>query len=188
MNLIMIGYRGTGKSTIGKMLAVQLNLEYVSLDEEVVKMAGMSIPEIVEKQSWEYFRDLEEKLVKACTSRDGQLLDTGGGVITRSSNIDRLRKSGTVCLLTATVEDIVDRIGSDQGRPSLTGSKSFTDEVAEVLAEREPLYRKAAHFTVDTSESTPAELVRQIIRKLRESTPHKGAFGRNEGSSEGSRS
>jgi len=168
VNLILIGYRGTGKSTIGKMLAAQLKLKYVCLDDEIAELAGKSIPEIVEKYSWDHFRDLEEQVVKVSTARDGQLLDTGGGVITRSSNIHRLRENGTVCLLTATVEEILDRIGSDQGRPSLTGSKSFTDEVAEVLAEREPLYRQAAHFVVDTSGVSPREVVKKVVWRLRE--------------------
>ena len=171
MNLVLIGYRGTGKSTIGKLVAARLGLEYVCLDDEIVRLAGLSIPEIVRVHTWDHFRDLEEEVVRFCAARDGQLLDTGGGVITRPSNIDRLREKGTVCLLTATVEEIVDRIGSDQGRPSLTGSKSFTDEVAEVLAEREPLYRKAAHFIVDTSNLSPEEVAQEILRKLREAVP-----------------
>ena len=170
MNLVLVGYRGTGKSTIGKMLAADLDLHYVCLDDEIVVRAGRSIPEIVAAFSWDHFRDLEEQVVKDCMSRDGQLLDTGGGVITRPSNIRRLRENGIVFLLTATVEDIVDRIGSDQGRPSLTGSKSFTDEVAEVLRAREPLYRQAAHFTIDTSSFTPRQVVRQVARQFQKAT------------------
>jgi shikimate kinase len=166
MNLILVGYRGTGKSTIGKMLAPELGLNYVCLDDEIVELAGKSIPEIVKEFSWEHFRDLEEKMVKESTSRDGQLLDTGGGVITRQVNIDRLRKNGIVFLLTATVSAIVERIGDDQGRPSLTGTKSFTDEVADVLRERAPLYQQAAHFAVDTSELTPQEVVEEVVRRL----------------------
>lgn len=169
MNLVLIGYRGTGKSTVGKILAAQLELKYVCLDDEIVIRARKSIPEIVETNSWEHFRDLEEEVVRDCTARDRQLLDTGGGVITRQSNIRRLRENGIVVLLTATVEEIVDRIGSDQGRPSLTGKKSFTEEVAEVLLEREPLYRQAAHFTIDTSGFRPLEVVRQVEERFRES-------------------
>jgi shikimate kinase len=168
MNLILIGYRGTGKSTVGKMLAVELELDYVCLDNEIVSLVGKSIPEIVKEFSWEHFRDLEEQVVKKCTSQDGQLLDTGGGVITRASNIQRLRGNGVVCLLTATVEEIVKRIGGDHGRPSLTGTKSFTDEVEEVLAEREDLYQQAAHVVVDTSGVSPKEVVEGVLRKLRE--------------------
>ena len=169
MNLVLIGYRGTGKSTIGKQLAAELDLQYVCLDDELAVRAGKSIPEIVEAFSWDYFRDLEEEVVKDYAGRDGQLLDTGGGVITREANTSRLRENGIVFLLTATVEDIVDRIGPDQGRPSLTGSKSFTDEVAEILREREPLYQQAANFTVDTSSYAPHEVAQQIALQFQES-------------------
>lgn len=170
MNLVLIGYRGTGKSTIGKLLAAELDLQYVCLDDKLTARAGRSIPEIVEAFSWDHFRDLEEQIVKDCADRDGQLLDTGGGVITREVNTSRLRENGIVFLLTATVEDIVERIGSDQGRPSLTGSKSFTDEVAEVLSERELLYQQAAHFTVDTSSYALDEVVQQIAEQFYRST------------------
>ena len=169
MNLVLIGYRGTGKSTIGKILAAELDLEYVCLDDEIAALAGMTIPEIVKAFSWEHFRDLEEQVVKVCTGRDGQVLDTGGGVITRLSNIPQLKESGIVFLLTATVEDIVRRIGSNQGRPSLKGTKSFTDEVVEVLTEREPLYREAAHFTMNTSQASPRQIARQVAEQFRKS-------------------
>jgi shikimate kinase len=148
-------------------LAAELELQYICLDDEIVALAGMSIPEIVQEYSWEQFRDLEEQVVEDRTGRDGQLLDTGGGVITRSVNIRRLRNTGIVCLLTATVEEIVTRIGGDPGRPSLTGSKSFTDEVAEVLSEREALYEEAAHFVVDTSGVAPNDVVREVVQWLR---------------------
>lgn len=169
MNLVLVGYRGTGKSTIGKILAADLDLEYVCLDDKIVERAGMAIPKIVEAFSWQHFRDLEEQVVKDCTGRDGQVLDTGGGVITTPSNIQLLKETGIVFLLTAAVEDIVRRIGSDKGRPSLTGTKSFTDEVAEVLATREPLYREVAHFTMDTSQVSPLNIARQVARQFRRS-------------------
>jgi shikimate kinase len=163
MNLVLIGYRGTGKSTIGKLIAEDLSLEYLCLDAEIVARAGKSIPEIVDQHSWEYFRELEEQVVKDCAARDGQVLDTGGGVITRSSNVARLKQNGIVFLLEATVEDIVDRIGNEKDRPSLTGAKSFTDEVSEVLEERKRLYRDAALYTVNTSELSAVEAAEKIV-------------------------
>ena len=157
MNLVLIGYRGTGKSTVGKLVAEELALRYVCLDAEIAALAGKSIPEIVEDHSWEYFRDLEERVVRDSTARDGQVLDTGGGVITRSANVARLKRTGIVFLLEASIEDIVERIGGEEDRPSLTGTKSFTDEVSEVLKEREPLYREAAQYTLNTSELSAEE-------------------------------
>ncbi len=166
MNCVLIGYRGTGKSTIGKILSRKLNFPYVNLDAEIVKKAGMPIPEIVEKHSWEHFRDLEEEVVAEAAARDGRVLDTGGGVITRPRNIENLRRTGVVFLLEATIEDIVSRIGSDTQRPSLTGKKSFTEEVAEVLEERRPLYRKTAHFIIDTSRLSAEEAAAEIAERF----------------------
>ncbi len=164
MNLVLIGYRGTGKSTLGKLLAERLGLSYVCLDDQIVKRAGMSIPRIVERHGWDYFRDLEEEVVREASQGDRQLIDAGGGVITREANIENLRRNGLVVLLEATVEDIVARIGSDTQRPSLTGTKSFTEEVEEVLQQRRPLYEKAAHHRVNTSELSVEEAVDRIAQ------------------------
>jgi shikimate kinase len=168
MNLVLIGYRGTGKSTVGKLLSDELNLRFVSLDDEIVVRAGLSIPEIVDQESWDYFRDLEEEVVGKFASRDGQLLDTGGGVVTREKNIARLRKNGLVVLLESTVEDILLRIGGDDERPSLTGIESFTEEVEQVLSSRRNLYESAADFTVNTSERSPEEAASDIAAIFRE--------------------
>lgn len=168
MNCVLIGYRGTGKTTIGKLLAVDLDFEYISLDEEIVRRAGLSIPQIVERYSWEHFRDLEEAAVEEASRRDRQVIDTGGGVVTRPRNIDLLRRNGVIFLLEAAVKDIADRIGSGTHRPSLTGTRSFTEEVAEVLAARQPLYRAAAHHAISTSLLSPEEAVRAIAALFRE--------------------
>lgn len=170
MNLVLIGYRGTGKSTLGKRLAEVLSLKYVSLDEEIIRHAGMSIPDIVEKHSWDHFRELEEATVEDVTQRDGQVLDTGGGVITRPKSIERLRQTGVVFLLEAEIDDILERIGGDTQRPSLTGNKSFLEEVREVLEERNPLYRKTAHHVIDTSALAPEAAVEKIATTFREAT------------------
>jgi shikimate kinase len=162
LNLILIGYRGTGKSTIGRLLSERLEMPYVCFDEEIVRRAGLSIPEIVAAHSWEYFRDLESEVLEDCVFRSGQVLDTGGGVVTRPRNVEALRRAGLVFLLRADLAEIVRRIGSTQDRPSLTGTKSFTEEVEEVLAVRRPLYEAAADFVVDTSKLGAEEAAEEI--------------------------
>jgi shikimate kinase len=171
MNLVLIGYRGTGKTTIGEVLAKELGMPLVSLDQEIVRRAGKSIPEIVEQNSWEYFRDCESEVVADLAAGDRRILDTGGGVVTRAVNVERLQQNGLVFLLVSSLEDIVLRIGSGNQRPSLTGTKSFTDEVAEVLAQREPLYRGAAHHTIDTSALSAEEATRDIATIFRAADP-----------------
>jgi len=167
MNLVLIGYRGVGKSTIGRLLAAELCMPYVGLDAEIVRRAGMSVAAMVKKHSWDYFRDRESEVVADFAARDGQVLDTGGGAILRAKNVEALKRNGLVFLLWASVADIVRRIGSGGERPSLTGTKSFVEEAAEVLAERESLYRAAADHTIDTSRISATDAARKIAAIFR---------------------
>ena len=124
MNIVLIGYRGTGKSTVGKLLAMRLGRQFVSTDEEIIKRAKRTIPEIVAQEGWEYFRDLESEVCREFAGRDRLVIDTGGGAILRTQNVEALKKSGTLFWLTASVETITKRIGRDNQRPSLTGNTS----------------------------------------------------------------
>jgi shikimate kinase len=163
MNVVLVGYRGTGKSVVGQRLAAQLNLHWVSLDAELQKKAGKTVPEIVEQVGWPGFRDLEEEIVRTCAARDGQVIDCGGGVIEREANFEVLRSAGPVIWLQASTRTIVERIADDDQRPSLTGTKSFTDEVEEVLSRRTPLYERISHHAVDTDASTVDEVVATVL-------------------------
>ncbi|HEV8539523.1 MAG TPA: shikimate kinase [Nitrospiraceae bacterium] len=150
MNIVLIGYRGTGKSSVGKILAERLGRQLVSTDAEIIKRAGRSIPEIVKQSGWDYFRDLEAEVCRDLAGKDGLIIDTGGGIILRQDNVDRLKATGRLFWLMAEIPTIIDRIGRDTERPSLTGTKSFLDEIAEVLEERRPQYRAAADYLIGT--------------------------------------
>lgn len=163
MNIVLIGYRGTGKSVIGAILAKRLGMLCISMDKEIIKKAGMSIPEIVEKFGWSGFRDRESAEAKELAGRDNIIIDTGGGVIERPENIEVLQKNACVIWMKATVETIVARIQGGTERPPLTPGKTFTEEVAEVLERREPLYRSAAHHEIDADNLTPAQIADKII-------------------------
>lgn len=164
MNLVLIGYRGTGKSAVAKLLAERLGMEVVSLDAEIVRQAG-PIPEIVAKHGWPHFRDIESEVTKRVAARDGILIDSGGGVILRPENVENLRRSGRLIWLRASVPVIVKRIESGTQRPALTEGKSFTEEVEDVLRERTPLYEAAAHEQVDTDQ-LDLEQVAEEVRRL----------------------
>jgi shikimate kinase len=166
MNVILIGYRGTGKSTVGKLVAARLGRVLVSTDAEVVKLAGQSIPEIVEKNGWEYFRNLETKICQDLVGRDGIVIDTGGGAILRSHNVEALKRTGKLFWLTASVETIAKRIGSDTHRPSLTGTKSFVDEIQDVLRERTPKYQAAADHVIETDGRSAAQAADDVLARL----------------------
>ena len=163
MNIVLIGYRGTGKSVVGRILARRLGMHYTGMDAAIVGKAGMAIPDIVEKLGWPGFRDLETAQAREFAGLDNLIIDTGGGVIERPENIDALHKNAMIFWLKARVDTIVSRIHGDTQRPPLTSGKSFTDEVAEVLERRIPLYRNAAHHEIDTDELTPDQIVDRII-------------------------
>jgi len=167
MNIVLIGYRGTGKSTVAEMLAQKLNMKAYHLDEMIVERAGMTIPEIVEKHGWDWFRDMESEVTADASSRDNAVLDCGGGVILRERNVENLRRNGKVFLLTATPETVIDRIQEDTNRPALKDGKTFLEEVEEVLAERQPLYDAAADVVIETDSRTPLEVTEEILRLLR---------------------
>jgi shikimate kinase len=164
MNIVLIGYRGTGKSVVGKLLAKRLGMRYIGMDAAIVKRAGMPIPEIVEKHGWPGFRDLESAEVRELAGLDNLIIDTGGGVIERPENIEALQKSACIFWLKASVDTIVGRIHGDNQRPSLTAGKTFTEEVAEVLERRTPKYRSAAHHEIETDELTPKQITERIIK------------------------
>ena len=166
MNLVLVGYRGTGKSVIARKLAGLLKRQVISLDQEITHRAGMPIPDIVAAHGWNHFRDLEEQACRDFAAQEGLILDCGGGVVEREANITALRTGGKVFWLRATPATIVGRIGGDTMRPSLTGTRTFTEEVEEVLQRRTPLYERLAHTTLDTDGRSLDDLAATIARRF----------------------
>lgn len=162
MNIVLIGYRGTGKSHVGSLLAKHFNRTLVSMDSEIVKSAGKSIPEIVAASGWPAFRDLETAEARKLAGCDDLVIDCGGGVIERPENVAILQVNGKVFWLRAEVATIVGRIAGDNQRPALVAGKTFTEEIAEVLEARSPKYHAAAHHEVVTDGLTPEEVAAQI--------------------------
>ena len=162
MNLVLIGYRGTGKSVLSNRCPVH------HMDELLVGRFGCPIPEFVEKNGWDAFRDEEQKLTEELASQDNAVIDCGGGVIVRDANIEALRESGYVVWLQAPVEVIAERIMGDANRPSLTGKGTAADEVRDVLNQREALYQKASHATVNTHFCTVDQCVDKILTQFRD--------------------
>ena len=166
MNVVLIGYRGTGKSTVGKIVATRLSRTLVSTDSESMKRAGQNIPEIVAQHGWDYFRDLESQVCQELAGRDGLVIDTGGGAILRSQNVETLKRTGILFWLTASVDTITKRIGRDTQRPSLTGTTSFVDEIQDVLRERTPTYEAAADHVIATDGRSIVQIADEILARL----------------------
>jgi shikimate kinase len=164
MNIVLIGYRGTGKTEVGKVLSQRLGWPLMQMDDMIVQHEGSPIPHIVKQHGWDYFRDCESRLIKHVAQQNNQVIDTGGGVILRQENIDALKKNGILFWLTADPDTIISRIKDDTNRPSLTSGNSFTEEVHEVLQQRLPLYKKAGDFTIDTAGRSVSSIADDIIK------------------------
>ncbi|MBA3035858.1 MAG: shikimate kinase [Desulfobacterium sp.] len=167
MNIILIGYRGTGKSEVAGILSETLNMKSIGMDAEIVKKASLTIPQIVEKYGWDKFRSIETEVALDVSKLDNLIVDTGGGVIERPENIEALKKNGIIFWLKASVDIIVARIESGKERPALTQGKTFTEEVAEVLKRRTARYSNAAQHEIDTDHITPGQVADRIVEVLK---------------------
>ena len=166
-HIALIGYRGTGKSTVGRLLADQLSLPFYDLDAEAERIAGTTIEAIFAEQGEAAFRDVECDTLAQTMAKPPAVLATGGGIVLRDENRDRLR-GATVVWLQASVETIVARVtaDTDNDRPALT-RRSLRDEVSHVLAERTPLYQDVANDAIDTEYlNSPAAVANEIARRL----------------------
>ena len=156
MNIALIGFRGTGKTTIGRLLSRKLDKKLISTDEEIETRTKMSIAKFVKKYGWDKFRETEAEVIDGVSDFDECVFDTGGGIIMRNENIVNLKKNGLIVLLTADIKTITNRIKNDK-RPALTKS-NYIDEIKGVLQEREERYKNAADYSIDTSGLTPEEV------------------------------
>lgn len=165
-NIVLIGMRGSGKTTVAKLLSQKLNKQYVELDELIAKRVGLTIPKIVEKYGWDFFRNKESEIVKEVSSNNSKIISTGGGIVIRPQNIDALKKNGIFVLLDASLETLIKRVGKNPNRPVLTNKKTLRKEAEEILKQRDQLYRKAADEIIDTDFLNPDEAVDKIIIRL----------------------
>jgi len=168
-NLVLIGYRATGKTSVGAELARILKRPFVDLDRLLVAEAGRSVADLVGRQGWAEFRRREKELVARYRGERGRVLATGGGVVLDPENVEMLRENGIIIWLTADPATIRGRLEADRPgenfRPSLTGGDTV-NEVMEVLKSREPLYRAAAEVVVDTAQQSVHQVVGEILAAL----------------------
>lgn len=164
--LALVGVRGTGKSTVGRIIARRLGLPFVDADAEVEARAGKSIRAIFEDDGEGVFRNLEEQVLADLTAGPPAVLATGGGAVLRESSRRRLRQFGWIVWLTARPETLAARIQSNpQGvvdRPALTAHGTLA-EIAAILEARTPIYQAVADATVDTEGRTPAEVSDAVL-------------------------
>ncbi len=152
-NLFLIGYRCTGKSSVGRLLAVRLGRSFIDTDSLVVSENGMGIREIVDSRGWEAFRRLEHMALKKACTVERRVVATGGGIVLDGDNRNLMKGNGRIIWLRASPETIKARMVQDRDseafRPALTSTDSIS-EIEETLAKRAPLYKQAMDFLVDT--------------------------------------
>lgn len=167
-SIMLIGMRGSGKTTIARMLAQKTGKQHVDTDDIIVERTGMKIPDIVRLHGLEYFRDRESDVIKELSERQNLIVATGGGVIVRPQNIPFLKKNSICVWLQASIPDLVTRTGNDPNRLPLTDKATPLEEVTEVLGQRTPLYQSVADEVVDTEGRSEEDAVDEILRKLKE--------------------
>jgi shikimate kinase len=164
-----VGYRGTGKSTVARVVAARLGRPCVDADAELEGRLGRSIRSVFEEFGEPFFRDREEALLAELTAAPGCVIATGGGVVLRPSNRAALRRYGSVVWLTADPAVLAERLRRNPseaaGRPALTASGTI-EEIAEVLRARTPLYREVADVEVPTDGRTADEVAREVLAVL----------------------
>jgi len=162
MNIALIGYRGTGKSAVARLVAKATGREVFCMDAEIERRAGRRITEFVAERGWDAFRDLESEVARDAGALDEHVIDCGGGAVLRADNVAALKARGRMVWLQAGAETIANRLEGAQDRPSLTGAKTFLDEIVEVLAAREPVYRAAADLVISTENRSVEEVARAV--------------------------
>lgn len=165
--IFLVGPRGCGKTTVGETLAQALGYAFVDTDRWLLESTRMSVAEIVEREGWAGFRARETQALKAVTAPH-TLIATGGGMVLAQENREFMRDNGAVIWLRVPPHELARRLNAfpEEGqRPPLT-DKPLSEEISEVLTEREPLYRAAAHHVID-ADRAPAQVAEAIIEALR---------------------
>ncbi|MCB9479719.1 MAG: AAA family ATPase [Deltaproteobacteria bacterium] len=181
MRLALIGPRGSGKSTVARLLAERGGVPVVSTDARVREKAESTIEALVEVRGWAYFREMETQVLQEVLAEhpDGLVLDTGGGLILDPNNREDLGSMDHVVYMHADPEILAARIaGETEDRPALTDARRPVDEIRRVLAEREPIYRNLASIVIETDEATPEQVCGQILDEIeKRAAAEKGATG-----------
>jgi shikimate kinase len=170
-NVILVGFMGTGKTTVGSALAQALGIPHRDLDEAIAEREGCSIPELFATKGEQYFRDAESAALRDLLRERPQVLTTGGGAVLRPENVRLMLQEGTVIALSATEQELIRRLEGDTGRPLLAGG--VADRVRRLLEERKGAY-DFAPIQIDTTGKDVSEIVAEIRGRMVES----GLIGR----------
>ena len=169
MNLFLIGYRCSGKTSVGRSIAEAIDWSFVDSDLLVTRKNGKSIKEIIDTAGWEAFRRMERSALMQICEKDRQVVATGGGVVLDSENIKAMKISGTVVWLDANAATIRKRMRQDKNteyfRPALT-DEGRMEEIEDMLLKRKPFYESASDFSIQTDDARVDQITQKIIKKI----------------------
>jgi shikimate kinase len=171
MNIVLIGYRGSGKSTVGSRLAARLKMRFVDTDDLIEERQGAPISDIVKSHGWGHFRKLERSMIEEISKGNHLIIAPGGGAVLETDNVKALRKNGFIIWLKADKQTLLKRMNQDPGtntrRPTLTG-KGTSEELKEVMSLREPIYERVSEIQIDTSTLDVEAVVENILTVLKD--------------------
>ena len=163
-NIVLVGFMGTGKTSVGLSLADRLGMTFLDMDDMIVEREERTIPEIFATDGEEYFRSLERSIVRELAEREGLVVATGGGIVLNRDNIDDFERTGLVVCLSAAPEVILARVEADTNRPLLEGDDKMV-KITDLLNKRQALY-DAVNCQVETDELSLDEVIGAIMDKL----------------------
>lgn len=164
-NIFLIGFMGTGKTTVSKQLGKMLKFLEIDMDAEIERREEMKISTIFDTYGEEYFRGLETGLLKEFQQKSGYIISCGGGVVLRPENVRIMKANGRVVLLTAEVENIYKRVCHSKNRPLLNGNMNVA-YIREMLEQRNDAYKAAADITVVTDDKEPEKIAEEILEYM----------------------
>lgn len=167
-NIALIGFMGTGKTAVGKVLAEKLGRKFVELDSLIEQKAGKSIPDIFQQDGEADFRELEIEVTKEVSKDKNLVIACGGGIVLNKINIDRLRQQSRIVYLTASLGVILKRVSGEAGERPLLKAASRALNIRELLGFRKPFYEGAADIIINTSKLDINSVAEQIINKLKD--------------------
>ena len=160
-NIFIVGSMGSGKTSIGKILAKKNHLSFLDTDHEIIRSSGYSIPDIFEKFGEEYFRELETKQLKKMYGMKNHVISTGGGIILQKQNIELIKDLGIIIFLDISINSQIDRVKNRKNRP-LINDNNLKDNLLSLKKIRDPIYKKISNYIIDVSEKERGQIVTEI--------------------------
>ena len=160
-NIFIVGSMGSGKTSIGKILAKKNHLSFLDTDHEIIRSSGYSIPDIFEKFGEEYFRELETKQLKKMYGMKNHVISTGGGIILQKQNIELIKDLGIIIFLDISINSQINRVKNRKNRP-LINDNNLKDNLLSLKKIRDPIYKKISNYIIDVSEKERNQIVTEI--------------------------